>query len=78
MPFLSKHEHVGLEFGRNDEGNSYTASLMGTRSGGYPPRVIGPVTLGDLRPEGWCCRKVFENPADRGGHCMEPVAWVGR
>ena len=21
---------------------------------------------------------VYENPVGQGGHCMEPVAWVGR
>jgi hypothetical protein len=40
--------------------------------------IIGKVAPGIFAQEGRCWRFVYENAAGHGGHCMEPVTWVGR
>ena len=40
--------------------------------------IVGKVAPGLFAQEGRCWRMVYENPVGQGGHCMEPVMWVGR
>jgi hypothetical protein len=40
--------------------------------------MIGEVAPGLFAQEGRCWRMVYENPVGQGGHCPEPVRWVGR
>jgi hypothetical protein len=40
--------------------------------------IVGTVAPGLFAQEGRCWRMVYENPVGQGGHCMEPVTWVGR
>jgi hypothetical protein len=40
--------------------------------------TVGKVAPGLFAQEGRCWRMVYENQSAKGGHCMEPVAWVGR
>jgi hypothetical protein len=40
--------------------------------------TVGKVAPGLFAQEGRWWRMVYENPVGQGGHCMEPVAWVGR
>jgi len=40
--------------------------------------IVGTAAPGPFAQEGRCWRMVYENPVGHGGHCMEPVAWVGR
>jgi hypothetical protein len=40
--------------------------------------TVGKVAPGLFAQEGRCWRMVYENPVGQSGHCMEPVAWVGR
>jgi hypothetical protein len=40
--------------------------------------IVGQVAPGIFAQDGRCWRMVYENPVGQGGHCMEPVAWVGR
>ena len=40
--------------------------------------IVGTVAPGLFAQEGRCWRFVYKNAAGHGGHCMEPVEWVGR
>jgi hypothetical protein len=40
--------------------------------------IVGTVAPGLFAQEGRCWLIVYENPVGQGGHCMEPVTWVGR
>ena len=40
--------------------------------------IVGTVAPGLFVQEGRCWRMVYENPVGHGGHCLEPVALVGR
>jgi hypothetical protein len=40
--------------------------------------IVGTVAPGLFAQEGRCWRMVYESPFGLGGHCMQPVAWVGR
>jgi hypothetical protein len=40
--------------------------------------TVGKVAPGLFAHEGRCWRMIYENPVGQSGHCMEPVAWVGR
>ena len=40
--------------------------------------TVGKVAPGLFAQEGRCWRMVYEKPVGQGGHCMEPVTWVGR
>jgi len=40
--------------------------------------TVGKVAPGIFTQEGRCWCMVYENPVSHGGHCMEPVMWVGR
>ena len=40
--------------------------------------IVGTVAPGRFAHEGRCWRMVYENPVGQGGHCMQPVTWVGR
>ena len=47
----------------------------------YPPATgnrRGKVAPGLLVQEGCCWRMIYANPVGQCGHCMEPVAYVGR
>jgi hypothetical protein len=49
---------------------STAASITSARSARVAPGLFAQ--------EGRCWRMVYENVAGHGGHCGEPVAWVGR
>jgi hypothetical protein len=40
--------------------------------------IVGKIAPGLFAQEDRCWRMVYENPVGQGGHCMEPVTWVGR
>jgi hypothetical protein len=40
--------------------------------------IFGKVAPGLFAQEGRCWRMIYQNPVGQPGHCMQPVAWVGR
>jgi hypothetical protein len=40
--------------------------------------AVGKVAPGLFAQEGRCWRMIYESPVGLGGHCMQPVEWVGR
>jgi hypothetical protein len=82
--------HSGPPFGRDTGDSGHSGSRQSIRyrramdsmysiySGVDHLGTVGKVAPGPFAQEGRCWRMVYENPVGQGGHCMEPVTWVGR